>query len=133
LANRQDLRLHFVVSAALKVISDSGMSHAAGEFKELHDARLGGSGFSFADLAADMAGVKLAEGLLDNSGEGQRIQTVLAKATDEHMFFPSIEGLPENLSQQQFEIDYGGLQDPRYQSMVSKIEHRLSVLPLYAN
>ncbi len=130
LANRQDLRLHFVISAVLKVISDSGMSHAVGEFKELLDAG-GGSGFSFDDLAADMAGVKLAETLLDNSGEGQRALAALAATADEHIFFPSIEGLPAGLSKEQFESDYGNLHDPRYQSMVAEIEHRLALLPLY--
>ena len=133
LANRRDLRLHFIISAVLKVISDSGMSSAVGEFKELLDAGRGGSGFSFADLAADMAGVKLAERLLDKTGEGLRSQTVLAKTTDERVFFPSIDGLPEDLSQPEFESQYGGLQDPRYQSIVTKIEHRLASLPLYTD
>lgn len=132
LANRHDLRLHFVFSAVLKVISDSGMSSAAGEFKELLDAGRGGSGFSFADLTADMAGVKLAEGLLDDTGEGWRMLTVLAEATDERVFFPLIDGLPEGLTQEQFEFEYGGLQDPRYRAMVEKIIQRLASLPLYA-
>lgn len=131
LANRQDLRLHFVISAVLKVISDSGMSSAAGEFKELLDAGRGGSGFSFADLAADMAGLELAEGLLDGTGEGRRILAVLAETTDESVFFPLIDGLPEGLSQERFELEYGGLQDPRYRAMVEQIAQRLASLPLY--
>jgi hypothetical protein len=59
LGGRQDLRLHFIVSLGIKVIADSGISFAAGEFKELLDALSGGSGFSFADLAADRAGPTL--------------------------------------------------------------------------
>lgn len=133
LANRQDLRLHFIISAALKVISDSGMSRAVGEFKELLDAGRGGSGFSFADLAADMAGVKLAERLLDNAGDGRRAQTVLAETTDERVFFPVIGGLPEGLSQKQFEFEYGDLKDPRYRLVVTEIEYRLALLPLYSD
>jgi hypothetical protein len=133
LANRHDLRLHFMVSAVIKVISDSGMSSAVGEFKELLDAEEGGSGFSFADLAADMAGVKFAEQLLDDSGEGMRTLIALADTYDENVFFPSIAGLQEGLSKQQFEIEYGNLQDPRYQSVVTEIEYRLASLPLYTN
>jgi hypothetical protein len=133
LANRQDLRLHFIISAALKVISDSGMSRAVGEFKELLDAGRGGSGFSFADLAADMAGVKLAERLLDNAGDGWRAQTMLAETTDERVFFPVIGDLPEGLSQKQFELEYGDLKDPRYRLLVTEIEHRLTLLPLYSH
>jgi hypothetical protein len=108
------------------------MSGAAGEFKELLDAGDGGSGFSFADLAADMAGVKFAELLLDNTGRGWRAQTALATIKDEKMFFPSIDGLPENLSQALFEAEYGGLQDARYQSLVTEIERRLGLLPLHS-
>lgn len=133
LAHRQDLRLHFIISAVLKVISYSGMSHAVGEFKELLDAGRGGSGFSFADLAADMAGVKLAERLLNNTGDGWRAQTVLAETTDERVFFLFIGGLPEGLSQKQFESEYGDLKDPRYQLMVTEIKHRLALLPLYSD
>ena len=133
LANRQDLRLHFIISATLKVISNSGMSHAVGEFKELLDAGRGGSGFSFADLAADMAGVKMAERLLDHAGDGWRTQTVLANTTDERVFFPFIGGLPEGLSQKQFEFEYGNLQDSRYQLMVTEIKRRLAILPLYSD
>lgn len=131
LANRRDLRLHFVISAVLKVISDSGMSSAVGEFKELLDAGRGGSGFSFADLAADMAGVKLAERLLDSGDDGWRTQIVLAETTDETVFFPFIGDLPEGLSRKQFEFEYGDLKDPRYQLMAREIEHRLAILPLY--
>ena len=131
LADRRDLRLHFIISAVLKVISDSGMSSAVGEFKELLDAGSGGSGFSFVDLAADMAGVKLAENLLDSTGQGLRVQSVLAKTTDEKIFFPFIGGLPEGVSQEQFELEYGGIQDPRYQMMVTEIEQRIASLPLY--
>jgi hypothetical protein len=109
------------------------MSRAVGEFKELLDAGRGGSGFSFADLAADMAGVKLAERLLDKSGDGWRAQTMLAETTDERVFFPVIGDLPEGLSQKQFELEYGDLKDPRYRLLVTEIEHRLTLLPLYSH
>jgi len=45
LANRNDLRLHFIFSAALQVTSNSGVSFSIGEFKELLDTERGGSGF----------------------------------------------------------------------------------------
>lgn len=45
LANRQDLRLHFVFSAALKILASSGLSFSIGEFKELLDSQHGSSGF----------------------------------------------------------------------------------------
>jgi hypothetical protein len=56
---------------------------------------------------------------------------VLAETTDESVFFPLIDGLPEGLSQERFELEYGGLQDPRYRAMVEQIAQRLASLPLY--
>jgi Predicted periplasmic lipoprotein (DUF2279). len=47
LANRIDLRLHFIISAALKIASATGITHAIGEFKELLDAGHGGEWFQF--------------------------------------------------------------------------------------
>ncbi len=37
LANRKDLSLHFIFSAAIKLLSEQGISVAVGEFKELMD------------------------------------------------------------------------------------------------
>lgn len=133
LANRLDLRLHFIISAVLKVISDSGMSSAVGEFKELLDSAKGGSGFSFVDLSADKAGLKLAESLLDNTGIGLQTLTTLAETTDEQIFFPSIEGLKEGIRQENFEQEYGDINDERYLAMVTEIRNRISALPLYIN
>lgn len=131
LADRVDLRLHFIISAVLKVISDSGMSSAVGEFKELLDAGRGGSGFSFVDLAADQAGIRLAGQLLEKGEAGRRVQQVLANSTAEDVFFPFIGDLPEGLANAQFVRDYGGVDDPRYQAMLTDIGNRLDVLPVY--
>src|SRR5439155_12630756 len=57
---RRDLAQHFVVSCALVAVVGESLAEAAGLFKEQQDARPGGSGFSFVDLNADLAGVALA-------------------------------------------------------------------------
>ena len=64
LAGRHDLKQHFFISAGLQAASDANIAFTIGEFKELLDSDKGGSGFSFDDLAADRAGLRLAKRLL---------------------------------------------------------------------
>lgn len=129
LANRSDLRMHFIYSAALKVISNSGLSFTLGEFKELLDSQKGGSGFSFADLAADRAGIRFAELALDGSG-ALHIQRMAAELTQEEVFFPSISELPENIPQHLFE-KRGGIESDYYRKYLAIINVRIDKLTLY--
>jgi hypothetical protein len=131
-AERTDLRLHFIYSAALKVLGDSGISFAIGEFKEMMDSGKDGSGFSFVDLAADRAGIHFAEAALDgDKGGARRLQSIALELVDESTFFPQIDDLPEGISQKQFDTHYGGIDGPLYAEYVKEIDRRLSRLPLY--
>jgi hypothetical protein len=130
LAGREDLRLHFVISAGIKIITDSGITFAIGEFKELLDATRGGSGFSFVDLAADLAGKRLAETATGQSS-ARKIQAVLSAGANEDLFFPKIHDLPEDLSQSRFERIYVNVESPMYISLVNMINDRISGLPAY--
>jgi uncharacterized protein YfiM (DUF2279 family) len=129
LANRNDLRLHFIFSAALKVISDSGVSFAIGEIKELLDSQQGGSGFSFADLAADQAGIRFAELALDENG-ALRVQQMAVELRQEEAFFPSIAGLPEGIPQLVFD-ERGGIESDYYKQYLATINQRIEGLALY--
>ncbi len=129
LANRIDLRLHFIYSAALKVISNSEMSFALGEYKELIDSQKGGSGFSFIDLAADRAGIRFAELALDSSG-ALRVQRMAAELTQENVFFPSLSTLPEDIPQHLFE-QRGGIESDYYKKYLAIINNRINKLNLY--
>ena len=131
LADRRDLRLHFIYSAALKLATDSGASFALGEFKELLDTGVGGSGFSFADLAADRAGVRFAEEATRSESSALRFQDVLADEASESIFFPSLEGLSEDLRERRFTDEYKDLDSPEYRSMLAEIDRRLDSLRLY--
>lgn len=130
LVERTDLTQHFLLSAAIQILSQRDVSLAIGEFKELMDRAIGGSGYSFVDLAADMAGIKLATGLNDPK---QAIMLVerLAQITDERAFFPDISGLQEGISKQQFIERFGVVDSPAYKRRVAEIERRLSMLELY--
>jgi uncharacterized protein YfiM (DUF2279 family) len=131
-ANRTDLRLHFIYSAALKVLADSGISFTIGEFKEMMDSARGGSGFSFVDLAADRAGIRFSEVALDADNGGALLLHSMAKTlTDESTFFPEIDGLPENIPQAQFDSYYGGVEGTLYAEFVKDIDARLNQIPLY--
>ncbi len=131
LAGRPDLRLHFIVSAGIKVIADSGVSFAAGEFKELMDAVYGGSGFSFADLAADRAGTHFARIAIINDNEAEKLQQAISSSSKETLFFPDISRLPEGISQVQFKRDFGNVKGDRYKSLVQTIDQQIMTLPLY--
>ncbi len=131
-ANRKDLRLHFIYSAALKVLGDSGVSFAIGEFKEMMDSGQGGSGFSFVDLAADRTGIRFAEVALERDGGGAlRLQQMAKNLTDESTFFPEINGLPEDIPQAQFDSQYGGVEGALYAEYVQDIDARIRQIPLY--
>lgn len=129
LANRDDLRLHFIFSATLKILSSSGLSFSVGEFKELLDSRQGSSGFSFADLAADRAGIRFAELAVHESGAVQ-LQDMAQQLAREEVFFPAIAGLPEGIHQQEFER-LGGIDSNYYKKYLTIIEQRIDKLALY--
>jgi hypothetical protein len=131
LGGRQDLRLHFIVSAGLKLLSDQSISSAIGEFKELLDANRGGSGFSFVDLAADRAGIRFVEVATDPAGGARRLQELLADRSGEALFFPIVADLPEDLPQAEFEQRYKGLDSAEYQSLVREIDRRINHCPVY--
>lgn len=126
LAGRTDTPLHFLISAALAAESGSPLADAVGLYKELADSR-GGSGFSFHDLAADRAGMRLGELA---KRDPARLQSLLAQASDESALLPDISDLPEQLSEEQFEQRYGGVGAPAYARMVSEIDARLDRVPL---
>jgi len=131
LAGRRDLRLHFIYSAAIKLASDSGVSFAIGEFKELLDSGPGGSGFSFADLAADRAGILFAEEATRDEPSARRLQELLATDPDERVFFPPLTNLPEGLEEKRFAADFKNIDAPEYRSMLLEIDRRLAGLPLH--
>lgn len=130
LAGRGDLLLHFLISAGLKIVSDSGVSAAIGEFKELLDSD-GGSGFSFVDLAADKAGIRFAEVATSSKKRALHIQSIIAGATTEQTFFPDITGLPEGINDKDFKKLFGSVDSATYKSMVQKIDDRIAEKSAY--
>ncbi|MDD2743317.1 MAG: hypothetical protein PHV02_13675, partial [Rhodocyclaceae bacterium] len=127
LTGRYDSAQHFAISSALAAWAGEPIADAIGVYKEMLDARHGG-GFSFADLAADRAGTRFGEQLTRHP---ERIDQLLASDFSDSDLVPSLNGLPEYLSEREFRQRFGGPGKPAYQKMLNEIEQRLNKIPLY--
>lgn len=121
---RHDLAQHFAVSAALTAVAGETAAEAAGLLKELHDANPGGSGFSFADLAADYSGVALAASLI---GKPKRLAE-LTKSSRIADLCVAPKGLAEGLSRKAFDEAYGGTDDARFTKEVAALRAKVKAL-----
>ncbi len=133
LADRRDLMLHFIYSAIIQILSTKSLSISIGELKEISDLDSGGSGFSFADLAADRAGIHFITMATDRKGGAEFLQSFLANANSERSFFPDIFGLEEQLSLSEFEIEYQDTDSKAYKITVQEIDRRIRLLSLYVS
>jgi hypothetical protein len=122
--NRHDIAQHFFISGLLAALHSPSVAESAGLAKELLDAR-GGSGFSFADLAADLAGVAFATRVLDGRITPER----LARGFTGESFVPDLSGLAEGMPWQDFVTRFGSPWDPRYRVQLRHIRGRIERLP----
>jgi len=130
LRNRRDLAQHFMVSAAIAAIADSELANISGLFKEIDDSK-GGTGFSFADLAADRAGVRFAE-LSTGSPKGAIfVQKHLNKDLTESNFMPRIDRLPEGIQEMTFKKRYRDMDSKEFLKVKNEIKHRIAACQLY--
>jgi len=127
LHDRRDFAEHFMISAALTVNGGSRMANAIGLIKEEEDATKG-SGFSFTDLAANHAGVRLGE--MATGKSAVRIQQKLATARSDADLLPDFRDLPEFMPQAEFGRRFGPVGSPRYQKIIDRIDARLAAHPL---
>jgi hypothetical protein len=123
---RADWAKHFFVSAHLVALAGSETARSAGLVKEMVDAH-GGSGFSFADMAANRAGIVFAHALLSKR---LTLDDIIQRFSVD-AFLPPIDDLREQLGAKEFYKDYGGLTDERLASELSRIEARVTALPIY--
>jgi hypothetical protein len=128
LAERQDLMAHFLYSAGITLATRQGIGVAAGEFKELLDSGNGGSGFSFADLAADRAGIDFVNAATASEESARQLQQRIIASRGEASFFPDISGLVEGLGEEQFREQYGSVESARYREQVKRIDERIARL-----
>ena len=127
---RHDLAQHFTVSAALTVSAGSGLANAIGLFKELDDSR-GGTGFSFDDLLADRAGVRLAELATKTPHYARALQQRMRGQLSESDFMPTIDNLPPSIMELEFKQRYQDLDSEKYGLVDDEIERRIQRCPVY--
>jgi hypothetical protein len=128
--NRYDLAQHFVVSAALTVSAGSGLANAIGLFKELDDSRKG-TGFSFDDLLADRAGVRLAELATGTDRQARLLQQRMSGQLSEADFMPAIDNLPPSIMELEFKQTYRDLDSEKYRMVDDEIEQRIMRCSIY--
>jgi hypothetical protein len=127
---RLDLVQHYLVSASIAVSAGSNLAGAMGVFKELDDSR-GGSGFSFADLLADRAGIRLAEMATGTQQQARLLQQRMSVPLSETDFMPDIDDLPEGIMELEFKQRYRDLDSKNYRIVDDEIERRLSRCKIY--
>lgn len=131
LAGRGDFVEHLTLSAALAVVAGGEWADVAGLWKEVGDTELGGSGFSFTDLAVDRAGTRLGRLAVASAASARRVQNLLAGTNDESLFLPLVRDLPEFLPQKEFQRRYGGVNGAGTATLFKVIDRRIDALPLY--
>ncbi len=123
LGGRRDLARHFVLSAGLHAATTDRTVRGLGEFKELLDSNPAGTGFSFDDIAANLAGARFAATLLAAPG--------LAPPGAEAEVMPRIDDLPSGLDAESFETLYGDIESPAYAARLAGITARVEALPFH--
>jgi hypothetical protein len=127
LAGRDDFPRHFLASAALVVGTSDALAQTIGLNKELADAR-GGSGFSFNDMAANLAGARFGAMALQAPAE---LQARVAPGVSDDDLMPAWADLPQFMPEAEFVRRYGGVGAPPYQAMMAEIERRVGALRLF--
>lgn len=130
LRQRQDLGQHFMTSAALVTQGGDTFSGMIGWYKEMSDAN-GGSGFSFADMSANRAGIRLAQRATASPDSARQVQQRIAAGLTEDDFMPAIDGLPEGMDQQAFAASFGNQNNVVYQKMMQLIDQRIDAARLF--
>jgi len=128
LRGRNDLHLHFAVSAALAALAGPGPAEAAGVAKEVADRRPGGTGFSFADLLADLAGIRFADWV--KADPKARLER-LAKEFRGSDFCPDPSKEPEGLGEEAFAKEYGSTKDERFLAKMKALRDAVAALAVF--
>lgn len=131
LRQRKDWTRHFLISAALEVVSSESISLDIGILKEELDTRKGGSGFSFADLAADRSGTMFAKVATQDNDAAELIQARIIQRFSVGDYIPPISDLPENISAEHFASHYGGTDGEPYKRLVREIDRRIAQCDAY--
>jgi len=130
LGARVDFAQHFAISAALAAGAGGPFADAVGIYKEVDDSRRG-SGFSFADIAADRAGARFGEAATASAASARKLQTLARAGLREPDVMVAAADLPESMPEAEFKRRFGGVDGPAYGRMIGEIDARVAALPAY--
>lgn len=130
LGGRVDFAQHFAISAALAAGAGGPFADAVGVYKEIDDSRRG-SGFSFADIAADRAGTRFGEMATASAASARKLQALARAGLREADVMVAARDLPESMPEAEFKRRFGGVDAPAYARMIAEIDGRIAALPAY--
>lgn len=130
LGGRVDFAQHFAISAALAAGAGGPFADAVGVYKEVDDSRRG-SGFSFADIAADRAGTRFGEAATASATSARKVQALARAGLRESDVMVAARDLPEAMPEAEFKRRFGGVDAPAYNRMIAEIDGRIAALPAY--
>ncbi len=130
LRGRADLSQHFMTSAAIATQGNDTLSSLVGWYKEMSDAN-GGSGFSFADMTANRAGIRFAKLATESQASAQRLQAMARDGLSADDFMPLIQGLPEGMTRSNFASGFGDPKTGQYRRMLTNIDRRIDASRLF--
>jgi len=133
LRGRDDLAKHFIYSAVLQQLAEINIGLSIGESKELLDSISGGTGLSFADIAANKAGLKFAKYVTANETSALSAQAMLMNISNEDSFFPFTHDLPEGFTGNNFIRVIKSTDSDNYKKVEKEINKRVNQLALYIN
>lgn len=123
--DRIDLTRHFLVSAVTTLFAHRAVADALGVAKELRDSEdEDGSGFSFADLAADRAGTRLME---EGTRSPTRLTALIARLAQplaDVDLVPVVGDLPEGMDAPTFRAAYQHVDSDAYRRLIARIDER---------
>jgi len=133
LRGRDDWLVHFALSGGLALLIGEQMAESLGIQKEVADAkgkgRDAGTGFSFADLNANVSGIAFAEWLVGEKSK-QAIETC-RKGFQGTIFLPEPRGLADGLTWTEFEKEWISVADAKFRDERQRLRARVQELKVY--
>jgi hypothetical protein len=124
--NRRDLCQHFAVSATLTELAGPELAERAGLLKEQADMAKA-SGFSFADLCADFAGIEFAKRV---KAKPEMLADLGQKFAVKD-YVPSVDGLRDGVSAPKFKAEFVSTTNVKFQASYDAVWKRVRELPAY--
>lgn len=130
LGGRRDHARHFMISAAVAAVGGSLLADALGLFKEMGDAR-SGSGFSFADVAANRAGQRFGALATGSPASAAQLSGRLRSPLADSDIMPDTTGLIDGLDNGEFARRFQTTGSPAFARVIAEIDSRVTALDLY--